>query len=302
MNRLFTPYSFPIWILIFIAAASWQPQWFSEQKNSIHPLLMAIMFAMGLSLSRQDFYQVWLKRRLIALGVGAQFLIMPLAALGLAWALQLSPEWTLGLMLVGTTAGGTASNVMTYLAKGDVALSVSMTLVSTLAAIVLMPLLTWLYLNQSIEIPANSLLLSLVQLVLIPLLFGLVVHHFWQKKVSAYQSFFSGFAMLAISFIVAIVIALNQSQLDQMVWTLVLAIILHNTIGLMSGYYLAKKLGYNSQVARTLAIEIGMQNSGLSVALAVKYFSAASALPGALFSIWHNLSGALWASYWHKKP
>lgn len=292
---------FPIWALIISAAAVFYPQGFIELKSSIVPLLMAVMLGMGLTLNWRDFQQVWQHRFVVGLGVSIQFLIMPLAAWLLSMLFSLSLELMIGMMLVGATAGGTASNVITYLAKGDVALSVSMTLVSTLVAVVMLPFLTWLYLGQSVAVPAGSMFETLVKMIVAPLLIGMLLNHFFSQRLQSVLKFFPVFSMFAILLIVGIVVALNADNLKVVAWTLVLAVILHNLIGLLSGYWLTRKFGYNTKIARTVAIEVGMQNSGLSVALALQYFTAASALPGALFSIWHNLSGSAFASYWQRK-
>ncbi len=292
---------FPIWALLISALALFFPHWFVDLKSWIVPLLMAVMLGMGLTLRWQDFQQVWQNRLVVGLGIGLQFVIMPLAAWLLSMLFGLSLELTIGMMLVGATAGGTASNVMAYLAKGDVALSVSMTLVSTLLAVLLMPLLTWLYLGQMVEVPLLSMLLMLLKMIVAPLVLGMIINSLWHSRVKRVQSVFPVLSMAVILLIIAIVVALNANNLNSVLWTLVIAVILHNLIGLFCGYWLSRKLGYDSVIARTVAIEVAMQNSGLSVALALKYFSAASALPGALFSIWHNLSGSLFASYWQKK-
>ena len=204
-------------------------------------------------------------------------------------------------MLVGASAGGTASNVMTYLAKGDVSLSISMTIASTFMAIIMLPLLIQFYLGESINIPAQAMLFSLVKIVLLPILFGMLLNHFLKNLIQKIEKLLPIIAMWSIILIIAIVVGLNQQNIQNIGWLILLAVILHNLIGLLSGYLVAKKLGYNHTVCKTLAIEIGMQNSGLSVALAIQYSSASAALPGALFSIWHNLSGSILASIWQKK-
>lgn len=293
--------AFPIWALIISAIAVTFPHWFVDLKPWIVPLLMAVMLGMGLTLSLKDFLQVWKHRIVVGLGVAIQFIVMPLVAWLLSMALGFSVELTIGMMLVGATAGGTASNVMTYLAKGDVALSVSMTIVSTLAAVLLLPLLTWFYIGQTVDVPVTSMLLMLLKMIVVPLFIGMLINHFFHRKIQRFLPAFPMFSMTVILLIIAIVVALNVNNLATVAWTLVLTVILHNVIGLASGYYLAKKLGYDSVIARTVAIEVGMQNSGLSVALALKYFTVASALPGAMFSIWHNLSGSVFASYWQNK-
>ena len=290
--------AFPFWALVISGIALVYPQLFVDLKSWIVPLLMAVMLGMGLTLSLQDFKQVWQNRLVVGLGIGLQFLIMPFAAWTLSWLMGLSLELTIGMMLVGATAGGTASNVMAYLAKGNVALSVSMTLVSTLAAVIMLPFLTWFYLGQSVDVPVSSMVWMLLKMIVLPLVLGMILNKFFHDKLSKIMPISPLFSMGVILLIIAIVVALNQTNLQTMAWTVLLAVMLHNIVGLVCGYWVTRKLGYDSVIARTVAIEVSMQNSGLSVALALQYFSAASALPGALFSIWHNLSGSMFASYW----
>lgn len=292
---------FPFWALLLSAVALIYPQPFIELKPYIMPLLMAVMLGMGMTLTLNDFKQVWQHKRVVGLGVAIQFLLMPLIALALSKAFGFSNELTIGMMLVGASAGGTASNVMTYLAKGNVALSVSMTAISTLLATVLLPFLTWLYIGHSVEVPVSDMLLSLVKLILLPIAIGVMVNSFFHKHLAKVSSVFPAFSSLAIIVIIAIVVALNQHNLATVGLLVVVAVMLHNLIGLFSGYWLSRQLGYDSKIARTLAIEVGMQNSGLSVALALKYFTVTSALPGALFSIWHNVSGSIFAAYFVNK-
>lgn len=292
---------FPLWLVIFAGFAYFLPSEFSGLKPAIFPLLMLIMFGMGMTLSWQDFKRVFRQKAVVLIGVAIQFIVMPLAALGLSKLFQLSDALTVGMMLVGATAGGTASNVIVYLIRGNVALSVSMTFVSTLLAIFLLPFLTWLYLGQRVEVPVQNMLLSLLQLILLPILTGMLFNRFLSQWAQHLQGIFPVFSMLAIVLIIAIVVALNQANLQTLAGALVLAVILHNLSGLVAGYGACKALGYDETTARTVAIEVGMQNSGLSVALAIKYFTPISALPGALFSIWHNLSGSILAAYWRDK-
>lgn len=301
LKTLFSVYLFPVWAVLISVWAVSAPDGFIALKPYIFPLLMSVMLGMGMTLSVNDFTQVWQKKSAVALGVSIQFVVMPLAAYALAQAFSLSTELTIGLMLVGATAGGTASNVMTYLAKGDVALSVSMTLVSTLLAVLLLPFLTWIYLAQTVPVPVESMLMSLLKLILLPLVVGMLINHFFYQKLQWLQPALPAFAMFSIVLIIGIVVGLNQANIGQLGLGLAAVIMLHNLIGLASGYFAAKGLGHDETTARTLAIEVGMQNSGLSVALAIKYFTPMAALPGALFSVWHNISGALLAAYWQKK-
>lgn len=289
---------FPLWALLASLVAFYFPVFFTDMKSWIVPLLMLVMLGMGFALRWQDFQGVLRLKKVVSLGMLIQFTVMPLAAFVLARLFGLSDDLTIGMMLVGATAGGTASNVMTYLANGNVALSVSMTLVSTLVAVVALPFLTWVYLGQTVEVPVSAMMGNLFQLIVVPVLLGMLLGHSLKGKLAFLDKAFPIFSMMAIVLIVAIVVALNQSNLSGLALSLIAVVMLHNLLGLSSAYIISRRLGYDTVISRTLAIEVGMQNSGLSVALALQYFSAASALPGALFSIWHNLSGAIFASYW----
>ena len=293
--------TFPLWAVLLSIVAYLIPGFFIDMKPAIIPLLTIIMFGMGMTLSFADFKRVLSRPQLIGLGVLIQYLVMPLAAWLISLLLQLPTELLIGMVLVGCSAGGTASNVICYLAKGDVALSISMTLCSTLLAIVAMPFLTWLYVGQAVPVPVLEMLLSILKIVLIPVLLGVSLNSIFRQRLERYAPLFPFISTLAIVIIIAIIVALNHGRLATVGATMVLAVVLHNLIGLVSGYQLARLLGYPAVICRTLAIEVGMQNSGLSVALALKHFSAAAALPGALFSIWHNLSGALLAGVWARQ-
>jgi BASS family bile acid:Na+ symporter len=199
---------------------------------------------------------------------------------------------------VGASPGGTASNLVCFLARGDLALSITLTSVSTLLAIIATPLLTWIYVGQEVPVPVLDMLISIFQVVLLPVGLGVLVNSLIGHRLAPLQQLFPLLSVLAIVFIIAIVVALNRANLAQAGLLVALAVMLHNAVGLAAGYWLGLLASGDRRTARTLAIEVGMQNSGLAVALAVKYFSAAAALPGALFSIWHNLSGSLLAAYW----
>lgn len=292
---------FPLWALAFAALGYVVPSWFVDLKSLIIPLLILIMFSMGMTLTFDHFRQVLKSPSLILLGTLLQYSVMPLAAYLISLLLALPSELMVGMVLVGAASGGTASNVITYLARGDVALSVSLTLVSTLLAVIAMPYLTLLYVGQSVPVPVESMLLNLVKLVLAPVLLGTVINSLWQQQVKKLEPMFPLLSVAAIALIIAIVVALNQARLQEVAPVLLLAVVLHNLLGLLLGYTVTRLLGHDTVRARTLAIEVGMQNSGLSVALALKYFSPLAALPGALFSIWHNLSGSLLAAWWQRR-
>jgi len=264
----------------------------------IVPLLATVMFLMGITLTSDDFKRVLVFPKPILIGVFLQFLIMPLAAFLLSRLLQLSPELTVGMVLVGSCAGGTASNVICYLSRGDVALSISMTLASTLLGVIATPLLCTVYLATTVSVDSVGMLLNIIQVVLVPVSLGVITNRLLGPTVARLEPVLPSLSVLAILLIIAIIVALNADRLGEVGLITVVAVILHNTLGLGGGYSLARLLGCNRRQCRTIAIEVGMQNSGLGVALALEFFSATAALPGALFSIWHNVSGSLLASWW----
>lgn len=292
---------FPLWAVVFSAMAYFYPQLFSQLSYSISYLLIAIMLFMGMTLSSNDFLRVLKRPKIISLGLFLQFSIMPLCALMISKLYGLPDELTIGMILVGSVSGGTASNVITYLAGGDVALSITMTTVSTLFSVLATPLLTYVHVGQSLDVPVLDMLISIVKIVLIPVLLGVILNRFFGTLITKNEPYFASLSMLLILTIIAIVVALNHDHMNEVGLLIVSAVMLHNAIGLISGYTITSLLGYEPKVCRTVAIEVGMQNSGLAVALALKYFSPMSALPGAVFSIWHNISGALLASCWNQK-
>jgi len=293
---------FPLWALLAALLALWQPVPFVAAKPLIVPLLGIVMFGMGMTLTWQSFAAVLRQPGRLGLGLALQYLVMPLAAWAVAVGLGLPPALMAGLVLVGASPGGTASNVVCYLARGDLALSITLTTVSTLLAIVATPFLTWLYVGERVPVPVASMLLSIFKIVLLPVTLGVLTNSLLGRRLAPLQPLFPVISVLAIVAIIAIVVGLNQYNLATMGPLLALAVVLHNGIGLATGYGAGRLLTRDERTARTLAIEVGMQNSGLAVALAVKYFSAAAALPGALFSVWHNLSGSLLAAWWSRRP
>jgi len=291
---------FPVWAIALSLLAFKYPQFFAFYKDIIIPLLAMVMFCMGMTLTWTEFRAVIKRPVVIAIAVAIQFICMPFFAWLISGVLNLPAEVLIGMVLVGASAGGTASNVICYLAKGNVALSILMTVVSTLCAVFLVPFLTFLYLNQTVNVPVWNMLQSILLIVLLPVLAGTLINSFFQRRLNKIQSIFPLLSSLAIVFIIAIIIGLNQKNLTDIAFPLLIAVCLHNALGLTTGYWIARLLKYDVRTARTVSIEVGMQNSGLSVALAIKYFSTMAALPGAIFSIWHNLSGSLLAFYWQQ--
>ena len=261
----------------------------------INYLLGVVMFGMGLTLNLQDFKIVFSRPKDVMIGCLAQFTVMPLLAWGLARVFQLDEALALGVVLVGCCPGGTASNVITYLAKGDLALSVGMTGVSTLLAPFMTPFLTWALAGKSVNVDVVGMLLSILWVVILPIVVGLVVKWIWPKFTEQATDYLPAFSSVAIAFIVSIVIAANANKLMAGGLMIVMVVILHNLCGLSLGYLIGRLLGLSDPKRRAISIEVGMQNSGLASSLATIHFAAypLATIPGAIFSVWHNISGAL---------
>jgi len=292
---------FPLWAVILSAIAYVYPEYFAPHQGLIVPFLSLIMLGMGVTLSVDNFLAVLKKPSVVILGTLMKYTIMPLSAWIVCSVLKLPADLMIGVILLGCCPGGTAANVICYLAKGDVALSIVLTSVSTLLAFLATPFLTWVFIGQTVEVDVLGMIVSVVNVVVVPVVLGLAINYFFEKRISAVREVFPAISAAAIVIIVAVIIGTNSANLEQSGPLVLLAVILHNGLGLAGGYWVSKALKLTEIEARTLAIDTGMQNSGLSVALAIKHFTAAAALPGAIFSIWHNLSGAFLADHWSKQ-
>ena len=266
----------------------------------VNILLGVIMFGMGLTLTVPDFALVARRPLPVLIGVVAQFVIMPLIGLGVSVALQLPAELAAGVILVGCAPGGTSSNVITYLSRADTALSVTMTSISTLLAPLLTPVLTLMLAGQYMHVDAADMALTIVKIVLLPVIGGLVVRVLLSRLVDRILPALPWISVIAISLVVAAVVANSAEQLVAAGLLVLLAVVLHNGLGYLLGYGAARLLRQPVRSARTVSIEVGMQNSGLAAGLATQYFSPVAALPGAVFSIWHNLSGAMLAAAYRR--
>ena len=269
----------------------------------INYLLGVVMFGMGLTLRLQDFKIVFSRPKDVVIGCLAQFTVMPLLAWGLARLFSLDEALALGVVLVGCCPGGTASNVITYLAKGDLALSVGMTGVSTLLAPFLTPLLTWALAGKSVNVDVASMFLSILWVVILPIVVGLIIKALWPKFTEKAVDYLPAFSSVAIALIVAIIIAANADKLLAGGLVIVLVVMLHNICGLGVGYLIGRLLGLSEPKKRAISIEVGMQNSGLASSLATLHFAAypLATIPGAIFSVWHNISGAVVAYLYRKR-
>ncbi|SHL15965.1 bile acid:sodium symporter family protein [Xylanibacter ruminicola] len=289
-------------VLVAAVALFWPASFLSIDTWAINPMLGVIMFGMGLTLSPQDFRIVFSRPKDILIGCLAQFTVMPLLALGLSWAFALPKELALGVILVGCCPGGTASNVITYLAKGDLALSVGMTATSTLLAPLLTPLLVWLLAGTMVEVDTIGMLLSIIYVVIAPIVVGLIFQRYLPKFTRSIVPYLPAFSSIAIAFVVGIIVAHNADRLLVGGLIVVLVVILHNLCGLSLGYAIGRLLGLAEPKKRAISIEVGMQNSGLASSLATLHFAAfpLATIPGAIFSVWHNISGALVARIYAK--
>ena len=278
------------------AVSLWLPASFSWIDTwTINPLLGVIMFGMGLTLSPKDFRIVLSRPKDILLGCLAQFTVMPLLALALTWAFSLPKELALGVILVGCCPGGTASNVITYLAKGDLALSVGMTATSTLLAPILTPFLVWLLAGTMVEVDTVGMLLSIVYVVIAPIVVGLLCQHFLPRLTKGVVPYLPACSSVTIAVVVGIIVSHNADRLLVGGLLVVVVVMLHNVCGLAIGYLLGRLLALPDAKRRAISIEVGMQNSGLASSLATLHFAAypLATIPGAIFSVWHNISGAL---------
>ncbi len=277
------------------------PALLAPLENYIVPLLGIVMLGMGMTLRFENFVEVCNRPKVIAIGVSLQFLLMPLFAFVVGTVLGLEGILLAGLVLVGACPGGTASNVICYLARGDVALSITLTTVSTILAVFLTPLLSWIYIGHRVPVPVFDMMIDIARIILLPVAIGVLINHYFGRHLHVIKKVFPAVSAIAIILIIGIIVALTQPQFHLVALPVIAAVVWHNLFGLIAGYYVTRLFGFDARICRTIAIEVGMQNSGLGVALAKNYFSVMAALPGAIFSIWHNISGAILAGYWTRK-
>ncbi|MHB2264694.1 bile acid:sodium symporter family protein [Aliihoeflea sp. PC F10.4] len=294
--------TFAIWVILFAVLGFFLPATFSPIAPYIVTLLGIIMFGMGLTLSLGDFREVVRRPVDVGVGVGSQFLIMPLIALALTTIIPMSPEVAAGVILVGCCPGGTSSNVMTYLSRGDVALSVACTSVTTLLAPIVTPLLVWLLASQYLPVNAAAMFMSIVQVVLVPLALGILLQKIAPGLVRAAIPALPLVSVTGIVLIVAAVVAVNQAAIATTGLMIFAVVVLHNGIGYALGFFAGRATGMSMAKRKAISIEVGMQNSGLGAALASAHFSPLAAVPSAIFSVWHNISGAMLANYLAKVP
>lgn len=292
----FVSNTFAIWVLLFAALAFFVPNGFSWIAPYITILLGIVMFGMGLTITVADFKEVLTSPKDVAIGVIGQFLIMPILAFLLVKLFNLPPEIAIGVILVGCCPGGTSSNVMTFLSKGDVALSVTITSITTLLAPIVTPALIYLLASEYIDVAPSALFMSIVKVIIIPIALGFIVQKLFNKQAKASVKVMPLVSVVAIVAIVAAVVAGNQQKIAETGLVIFAVVVLHNCLGYLIGYLFGKIFGMNLAKKKAIAIEVGMQNSGLGASLAVAHFSPLAAVPSAIFSVWHNISGPILAT------
>jgi len=297
LNKVVTDY-FTFWIILFSVIAYLSPSHFSGLTYLIVPVLGIIMFGMGTTLTLGDFKRILLRPRDVGVGIAAQYIIMPFIGFALAELFGLDPMLAAGVVLVGSCPGGTASNVIAYLARGDVALSVTMTSVSTLISPIMIPFLMYVYAGQWINVAVYGLFISTVKIIILPVVLGVATRILLRDKIAYLLPVLPSVSAVSIIFIVAVIVAANAVSIAAVGLSIAVIVILHNSLGLTIGYFVARLSGMDTAKSRTVSIEVGMQNSGLAVALANLHFGALAALPGAVFSVWHNISGSAIAWWW----
>ena len=288
---------FPLWVLVAALAGLVVPDALSSLSTWVVPLLMGVMLCMGLTLSFGDFVDLSNYKWALVLGVMLQFSVMPLLAFFISILFGFSPDLTAGMVLLGSVAGGTASNVITMIAGGNVALSVSMTAFSTIFSILLTPLLLLLWVGSIVEVQAAEMLGNLFKIVLIPVALGVLTGHFLRGAVDLIEIALAPIAVVLVVSIIGIVVALNSDRISDGALMVGAATLIHNVCGLIAGYAIARLFKYDSVIARTIVIEVGMQNSGVAAVLALKFFTPMAALPAAMFSIWLNITGSIYAYF-----
>ncbi|HWR40252.1 MAG TPA: bile acid:sodium symporter family protein [Patescibacteria group bacterium] len=289
---------FPVWVLLFAAIAFFSPEPFKPFGKFIPYLLGLVMLGMGLTMSLDDFKLVLSRPKDVLYGVLLRYLIMPGIAFCVAKLLGLPPSLAAGLILVGACPSGTASNVMTFIAKGDTALSVTVSSVNTVLAPFLTPYIFLLLAGTLIPINAEALLVDILKIVLVPIALGVTVRMLANQFAERMIKIVPLISVVSIIIIIAIVIALSAAKLATVAAIAFIAVAMHNGFGLSLGYGASRAVGMDHRKSKAIAFEIGMENSGLAVALAIAHLDPIAAIPGAIFSVWHNFTGSLLAGFW----
>ena len=287
-------------IYIFSLLAFLFPELFIPLERFILPLLALVMLSMGITLTPRDFLEILKRPYIVLYGAFLQFTIMPLSAYALGVAFNLPPQLFLGVVLVGSAPGGTASNLITYLSKGDLPYSISMTTLSTLLSPLLTPLWTYILAGKYVEVPFLAMVKTTAYIVVLPVILGMLIRHFLKFPVEKLDAVLPYAAVISISLIIATIFALNAEVIKEVSFLVVFVVLIHNLLGFILGYAFGMLAGLDKTKAKTLSIEVGIQNSGLSAVLAIKYFSKIAAIPSAIFSLSQNLLGVILSVFFRR--
>lgn len=293
--------TFAIWVLVAAGLAIWIPEYFTWIGSYITILLGIVMFGMGMTLKLDDFKLILQHPKGVIIGIVSQFVIMPLLAFALAKVFNLPPEIAVGVILVGCCPGGTSSNVMTFLAKGNTALSVTITSCTTLLAPFVTPALIYLLASEWLPVSFMAMFMSVIKVVLIPIILGIIAQFLFKPLVAKSVDILPTVSVVAIVMIVAAVVSGSRDKILETGLIIFAIVILHNGLGYLLGFLVAKLFKQKYDDQKAVSIEVGMQNSGLGAQLAMAHFDPVSAVPSAIFSFWHNISGPILATYWGSK-
>lgn len=284
-------------IILFSLAAFFYPKGFSWATDYTTLFLGAAMFGMGLTIKTEDFKIVFTRPGDLCIGFLLQYTVMPFTAFLLAKAFHLPADLALGVILVGCCPGGTASNVITYVAGGDVPLSVGMTIVSTILAPICTPVLVYLLAGSWVEVSLFTMMMSVIKVVLVPVLLGILIYRLFPKQINMVRELLPLISVIAIVMIISGIVGSNAEKIVSCGALVMVAVAIHNVVGLCLGTGAAKLFKLEEKKITAIGIEVGMQNSGLAISLATANFAAnpLATLPGAVFSVWHNISGTIYA-------
>ena len=294
-------FSFPLFILISLLFSYYDPELLKALKSYIPIFLGLVMFGMGMTIEFSKIKEIVLNPKWLFTGLILQFSVMPFLAFVLSKSFNLGNELLIGFVILGSCPGGTASNVIAYLSKANLPLSISLTLFSTFFSILLTPFWIYYYANEMVEIQTFSLIKTTFWIVVFPMVDGLILRKLLKSKIDPILKFFPKLSEIFIALIIGIIFSLSSDLFDEITTIFLIVIILHNFLGLVIGYLTASLLKFPIDVRKTIAIEVGMQNSGLGMALSLIHFGKVVALPSAIFSLWHNLSAIFLISFWSKK-
>lgn len=306
-DTIFKSFAFSLWIFSAVTFSMFYPQYMTSWggynlSNLIVPLIQLIMFGMGTQLSLQDFQGVFKKPKGVGVGLICQYTIMPIVGITIALTFGFSPEVAAGVVLIGSCPGGVASNVMAFIAKADLALSITLTAVSTMLSPLATPYLMQLLAGQFVPIDTYGMMISILNMIIAPIVLGLLFNHFLHGKMKWLDDIMPVVSMAGIAFIIAVITAAGRDALLSIGLLLILAAIIHNALGYFLGYWGARLVGMDEKSCRTIAFEVGMQNGGMASGLAQEMGRLATVgLAPAIFGPWMNISGSTLANYWRRK-